>query len=137
MRWAVIESAMVVNVIEADEPLDGLTMVQTDEAGIGWTWDGTAFSPPPPPPPTVPDSITARQLRLWLVRHNVALSAVEAALAALPEPSRTEAQIEWDYATQFERANPLLRQMAEMILGVSGSALDEALDVAFIEASAF
>lgn len=135
MRFAVIEQGVVVNVIEADGPFAGMTMVQTEEAGIGWTWTGTELVAPPPPPPPVPETVTRRQLRLWLVRHSVPLSAVDAALAALPEPQRTEATIEWQDATQFERAHPLLRQLAGAVLGLDGAALDQALDAAFIEAA--
>lgn len=85
----------------------------------------------------VPDTVTRRQLRLWLVRRGIAPSAVEAAIAAMPEPQRTEATIEWQDATQYERTNPLLVQLAGAVLGLSGEALDAALDQAFREAAAY
>lgn len=100
------------------------------------TVDPSWVDPAPQAGPPVPASVTARQLRLWLVRHGIPLSAVDTALAALPAPSRTEAQIEWDYATVFERTNPLLRQVAAAVLGLEGAALDQALDAGFIEAAA-
>lgn len=57
-------------------------------------------------------SITARQLRLALVRSGTPLSAVEAALAMLPAgTTRDEALIEWEAATQFRRTDPLLVQI--------------------------
>lgn len=93
--------------------------------------------PPPPPPPSVPASITARQLRLWLVRNGVTLAAVEAAIGAMDEPAQTEARIEWEYATQFERTHPLLRGLAAAVLGLDHGALDAALDAAFVEAAAY
>ena len=134
MRYAIIDASRVINIVEADEPVEGLTMVPTETAGIGWEWTGTAFVPPPPPPPPVPASITRRQLRLWLVRHGYTLAQVESLIDALPEPQRTEARIEWQDATQFERGHPLLRQLAGTLLGLDGAALDAVLDDAFRQA---
>ena len=142
MRYAIIDSGRVVNVIEAEGPIDGLTMVPSDEANIGWEWTGAMFvaPPPPPPPPStprVPNAVTRRQLRLWLVRHGFTLAQVEALIDALSEPQRTEARIEWQDATQYERGNPLLRQLAGALLGLEGTALDAALDDAFTQAATY
>ena len=143
MRYAIIDAGRVVNVIEAEGPIDGLTMVPSDEANIGWGWEDGAFvapptpPPPPPPPPRVPNAVTRRQLRLWLVRHGFPLSAVEAAIDKLPEPQRTEARIEWEDASVYERDNSLLVRLAGEVLRVSDKALSEALDAAFREASTY
>ena len=141
MRYAIIDAGRVVNVIEAEGPIDGLTMVPSDEANIGWEWTGAMFvaPPPPPPPPStprVPNAVTRRQLRLWLVRHGYTLAQVEALIDALPEPQRTEARIEWQDATQYERSYPLLRQLAGQLLKKEGKELDAALDEAFRQAAA-
>ena len=141
MRYAIIDAGRVVNVIEAEGPIDGLTMVPSDEANIGWEWTGAMFvapPPPPPPPPTprVPNAVTRRQLRLWLVRHGYTLAQVEALIDALPEPQRTEARIEWQDATQYERGHPLLRQLAGALLKLDKEELDATLDRAFREAAA-
>ena len=142
MRYAIIDAGRVVNVIEAEGPIDGLTMVPSDEANIGWEWTGAMFvaPPPPPPPPStprVPNAVTRRQLRLWLVRHGFTLAQVEALIDALPEPQRTEARIEWQDATQYERGHPLLRQLARQLLDLDGAALDTALDQAFTQAARY
>jgi len=55
MRYALIQDGTVVNVIETEEDfantLDGFdAVIASDEAGIGWTWDGDELSPPPQPP---------------------------------------------------------------------------------------
>ena len=92
-----------------------------------------SYVPPPPAPVPVPPAITRRQLRLWLVRHGIPLSAVETAIDKLPEPQRTEARIEWEDASVYERDNPLLVRLAGEILGLSGEALEEA----FREASTY
>lgn len=72
--------------------------------------DGT-FSPAPVPVP----EITKRQLRLWLVRNGIALATVEAAIDAMPEPARTEAQIEWNDASVYSFSNPLVIQIGAAI----------------------
>ena len=142
MRYAIIDAGRVVNVIEAEGPIDGLTMVPSDEANIGWEWTGAMFvapplPPPPPPTPRVPNAVTRRQLRLWLVRHGYTLAQIEALIDALPEPQRTEARIEWEDATQYERGHPLLRQLAGQLLDLEGAALDTALDQAFTQAATY
>jgi len=87
--------------------------------------------------PPVPAAVTRRQLRMWLVRNGYTLAQVEARIDALPEPQRTEARIEWEDATQFERRHPLLRQLAGQLLRLDKEALDAALDAAFREAAGF
>lgn len=51
MRYAIVKDGVVVNVIlwdgEDDYAPDGLA-VQSDEAGIGWTYDGELHAPEPP-----------------------------------------------------------------------------------------
>lgn len=139
MRAARIESGVVADLWEVPglDVYPGLTLVEAPEwVVLGATWDGVAFTNPPPPPPSVPASITARQLRLWLVRNGVTLAAVEAAIGAMDEPAQTEARIEWEYATQFERRHPLVRTLAAALFGLTERTVDAALDAAFIAAAA-
>lgn len=68
--------------------------------------------------------ITPRQLRLWLHR-NGHLADVVAQLNALPEPAKTEAETEWEYALDFDRNHPLVAQIGA-ILGFDEAALDAA-----------
>lgn len=69
----------------------------------------------PPPPPTLEElraqipPLTARQLRLGLVRHGISLSSVTVTIEAMPAgPEKEKAQIEWEYATTFNRMHPLI-----------------------------
>ncbi|SFJ66676.1 DUF4376 domain-containing protein [Aerobium aerolatum] len=66
MRKAVIDGSTVTNIIDAesDFTLSGKTLVEAGNAGIGWTWDGTTFSPPPPAAPTPADIDTERDRRI-------------------------------------------------------------------------
>lgn len=60
MEFAIIEAGTVINVIVADQEFidtwypGAVRVDQLDpKPGVGWTYDGTTFSPPeqPPPPP--------------------------------------------------------------------------------------
>ena len=106
------------------------------DAATGRTTIDHDWQPEPLPPPPPPAAVTRRQLRLWLVRNGITLAQVEAVIDALPEPQRTEARIEWQDATQFERGHPLLRQLAGQLLKTGGKELDTALDEAFRQAAA-
>lgn len=121
---AFVENGIVVNVILVGDDFDpsdagfGTTYPCTQNVQIGWTYDGTAFTPPPPPDPPTPEeiralmpSLTARQFRLGL-HGNELLSQVETALAALNEPDRTVAMIEWEYATSIDRGHHLVATLA-------------------------
>ncbi len=73
--------------------------------------------------------ITMRQARLQL--HKIGkLPDVQAAIDALPNPPKTEAQIEWVYAAAVERASPFVAMLGAA-LGLS----DADLDTLFAEAS--
>lgn len=82
---------------------------------------------PEPQPESVPQSLTARQARLAL--HGIGkLSGVPAAIAALPEPQKTQAEIEWEYATHIERNNQFVAVLASAL-----QLTDEQINQLFIE----
>lgn len=77
-------------------------------------------------PPPVPKYITSRQLRLFLLQQNM-LDSVEIII----ESESREVQIQWEYATQFYRDDPLLNDLASRL-----QIEQEALDQFFIAAAA-
>lgn len=84
-----------------------------------------------PPPQPSPATVSARQMRLWLVRHGVAMSAVDAAIDAIPDgQQRQEVRIEWGHAPYVERSHPMLVPLAAA-LGLT----EQQVDQAFVEAS--
>lgn len=84
---------------------------------------------PQPPAPVLP-AITQRQLRLTLAAHGL-LSHVEPAITSLPEPQKTDAAIEWQFASVFQRDHPLILQIGAAL------ELDElTIDAMWIEAAA-
>jgi hypothetical protein len=90
--------------------------------GDGWTNESVDL----PVERSVPASVTARQIRLWLVRHGVSLAAVDAAIDAIQDAqAREEARVEWDYAPYVERSHPMLVPLAAA-LGLDESQVDDA-----------
>jgi len=73
----------------------------------------------------VPKTCTMRQGRLALNRAGK-LSMIDAAIASLPSPQREEAEIEWEYALELERAWPTLQ-----LLGTAIGLTDEEMDDLF------
>ena len=97
-----------------------------DESGtvIGMNQSGTLT-------PSVPENVSARQIRLWLIRHGISLSQVDAAIDSIPDQlQRDSVRVEWDYAPYVERSHPMLIPLA-IYLGLT----EEQVDQAFIEAS--
>lgn len=68
--------------------------------------------------------ITPRQIRLALLSAGL-LDSIDTAIAAIPdEEARKAAQIEWDYALQYERSNPTLIALGTA-LGLDDTAIDD------------
>lgn len=108
-----------------DQPQKGATWHDVcREYGVPFTglennvWVIRTVDPATLPPP-VPESITPRQCRLWLLQQNL-LSSVEASIAQASE----EVKISWEYANEFQRNDPILKQFATM-LGLSDQAIDD------------
>lgn len=78
-----------------------------------------------------PETISARQIRLWLIDNNISLSSVENAINGIvDEKLREKTLVEWEYAPYVERNHPLLDTLGE-VLGLSS----EQIDAAFAQAS--
>lgn len=77
----------------------------------------------------VPSPISAAQLRLWLLQHEL-LDGVAVAIAALPAEQKAAYEIMWEYETTFTRDNPQMLAIADA-LGLSSADVD----TAFREAS--
>lgn len=81
--------------------------------------------------PIVPVSISARQIRLWLIDNNISLASVDSAISSISDPVLKEkTQVEWEFAPYVERNHPMINTLGS-ILGLSNSQIDQA----FIEAS--
>lgn len=130
MRAHVIDNGVVVNTVEVVslDMLPGLVAASGNE-GIGWSYDGSSFTPPVPTPEPIPIEVTMRQARLALLDAGL-LSNVQTAINGLPEPAKTKAQIEWDYSNALQRDNSFVS-----VLGAALGLNEAALDSLFIAAS--
>jgi hypothetical protein len=92
------------------------------------TWDGSEWKIPTEP---IPSTVSARQIRLWLVQNGFQLSQIDAAINSIEDTTTREiVKIEWEYAPYVERSHPWLVPLAQS-LGLT----EEQVDQAFKEAS--
>ena len=81
--------------------------------------------------PSVPESVSARQVRLWLINNGIQLSQVEDAINNIEDPiTRETVKVEWEYAPYVERNHPMLVPLAQA-LGLT----EQQINIAFIQAN--
>lgn len=106
------------DVPEGWTPPEGTRAVPDDELPAGWQM-AEDTSPVPP-------SVTARQIRLWLVRNGYPLEQITLAIGAITDQATRDAvAVEWEYAPYVERSHPWLVPLAEA-LGLDGAGVDQA-----------
>ena len=79
-NYALIENGIVVNTVlwdgETDwSPPDGQSAVQSDTAGVGWTYSGDVFTPPVAPTPPAPTLAQAQAAQV-AVLHAACAAAI-------------------------------------------------------------
>jgi hypothetical protein len=75
---------------------------------------------------SIPRAISARQARLWLIRHGVTLAQVDAVIATIPDAiTRESVRVEWEYGTEVRRDSPFVEQLGPA-LGLDADAIDAA-----------
>ena len=90
----------------------------------GFAYDGGDLPANPEPPP----SVTAWQIRRYLLSQGVTMDAVSAAIQAIPDATlREQVAVDWEYAPYVDRDHPMLASLAGA-LGIVD------LDAAFIAA---
>ncbi len=72
----------------------------------------------------VPDSISQMKLRKQLVLSGISIASIDALIQSLPQPNRDLIYTMWEYAVVFDRHNPELNAMAQM-LEITQQQLDE------------
>jgi hypothetical protein len=99
-------------------PPDGYTAVPADQLPAGWQY--AADDSP------VPATISARQARLWLIRHGITLAQVDAVIASIPAAiTRESVRVEWEYGTDVNRSSAWLAALGPA-LGLDAATLDAA-----------
>lgn len=94
-----------------------------EQVGLGWRLIGGVWNAPAPTEPLSP--LTARQLRLGLLKIGITPADVATAIAALPADRRDQAEIEWDYASEYRRDHPLTATLGDSF-GLSAAEIDAA-----------
>lgn len=124
MSLAIVDSSgRVVTFVRPDVPTgwtppDGCTAIPDDQLPTGWQ-----YAPDESP---VPTQVSARQIRLWLLRNGVSLAAVEQAIDAIADQAtRDSVRVEWEYAPHVERSHPWLVPLAQA-LGLTEAQVDAA-----------
>ena len=72
----------------------------------------------------VPNSISQMKLRKQLILSGISIASVDALIQSLPQPNRDLIYTMWEYAVVFDRQNPELNAMAQM-LEITQQQLDE------------
>jgi hypothetical protein len=79
----------------------------------------------------VPQAISPRQARLWLVAHGVTLASIDETIGSISDDmTRESVRVEWEYGLEVQRSSPWLSA-----LGAALGLDDDAIDQAFREAS--
>ena len=90
MRSAIIENGVVVNVIKGSIPG---SIECPPEVGIGWTYDGSTFTPPPAPEPEPAPPVTRierRQGLRALLSQGIKRADIEAMISAIEDETERE-----------------------------------------------
>ena len=95
----------------APPPLEGTQVARL--SGISWEILPEYPAPITPPVP-VPTVVTMRQARLALLAAGL-LPNVDTAIAALPEPKKSAAKIEWEYSQEVQRHNGFVGVLAPVL----------------------
>lgn len=79
----------------------------------------------PLPEPEVPATISARQIRLWLISAGVSLAQIETMINNIEDPQQREyTRVEWEYAPYIERNHPMVAVFAAE-LGLTEAQVDD------------
>jgi hypothetical protein len=106
---------------DADTTIEGIVKVLTEEE-YNVDYDSEMFA-------RLPKVVTARQARLALFQEGL-LANVESSIESLEEPQKTQAKIEWEYATEINRFSPFVE-----MLGTAMGLTKEQLNDLFVKAS--
>ena len=113
--------------IENDNPKKDKWVLLPEKPGNDYYWNNGVWTQYQV---SVPESVSARQIRLWLINNGIQLSQVEDAINNIEDPiTRETIKVEWEYAPYVERNHPMLVPLAQA-LGLT----ENQVDTAFIQA---
>lgn len=93
----------------------------------GASWG--AYQPPPPGPPPIPQVISRRQLKEWLIRNDL-YDTVVYIIAQIEDPLEERIALNWwTEAAEIERWHPMVLQITTT-LGMNEEQVDDAFRAA-------
>lgn len=105
------------------KPPEGFSLIPDDKLPEGWNKI--------PQEIPVPSTVTATQIRLWLVNHGFSMTQIYAIISQISDPLlKAQIEVQWEYAPYVERNHPMINT-----LGTSLGLDSDQIDRAFREAS--
>jgi len=112
MRSAIIKDGEVINVIKGSIPG---SIECPPEVGIGWTYDGSTFTPPPNPEPELASPVTRierRQGLRALLSQGIKRADIEAMISAIEDETEREIALAEYEHTHWTIESPFIAQGA-------------------------
>jgi hypothetical protein len=128
--WALVRNAdgLVETFLRLDlpsgwKPPEGFSLIPDDQLPARWSKI--------PQEIPVPQTITATQIRLWLVNNGFSMTQIYAIISQISDPLiKAQIEVQWEYAPYVERNHPMINT-----LGASLGLDSDQIDQAFREAS--
>lgn len=99
-------------------PPEGFSLVPDDKLPEGW---GKIPQSSP-----VPETVTATQMRLWLVNRGFTMAQIYEVIGQIPDPLlKAQTEVQWEYAPYVERNHPMINTLGAA-LGLDGGQIDDA-----------
>jgi len=118
-----LQDSLIYAWIENDNPKKDQWIVLPERPSVEHYWQNGEWVVPAP---IIPESISARQIRLWLINNGFQLTQVENAINNIEDPiTRETIKVEWEYAPYVERNHPMLTPLAQA-LGLTENQVDQA-----------
>ena len=118
-----LDDSLIQGWLEADNPKKDQWILLPPQPSENHYWNNGEWVLINPP---VPESVSARQIRLWLINNGIQLAQVENAINNIEDLiTRETVKVEWEYAPYVERNHPMLVPLAQA-LGLSESQVDQA-----------
>lgn len=109
--------------------VDGLPAEVAGFALATWTEEvraAFAAAQEPDAVEAVPLTVSARQIRLWLIANGFSMASVDAAIDGIQDQQQRDlVRVEWEYAPWVERTHSALQSLAG-VLGLDPSMVDQA-----------
>jgi len=119
----IVETFIRIDIPVDWQPPEGFSVIPDDQLPEGWSKMVQEIP--------VPSTITATQIRLWLVNNGFSMQQIYDIVSQIPDPLlKAQIEVQWEYAPYVERNHPMINT-----LGYSLGLSSEQIDQAFREAS--